>query len=423
MPIAAFWTLLSGLATFQAAACPDPNSLIGDLALPRAVVRYLADDALGGRLAGSEGEQCATDYIAREFARIGLVPGGDAGSFFQRMGLASVVNPHAPPAEGRNVVGILPGADPQRRNDYVIIGAHHDHLGVGPFGSLAPDQTGSVHHGADDNASGVAALIAVAERLASGPRLASSIVFVTFSGEELGLLGSSFFVSQPPVPLDRVRAMLNMDMVGRLQGDPLIIAGTGTAAEWEDILRAARGPTGPEILVNPDGYGPSDHTSFYAADIPVLHFFTNVHEDYHRPSDTWDKVDYSGLDVVIRLVEGVARSVADRPQLLTLQRGAGQPPSAGGAEGYGAYLGSVPDFAPIDRGVLLSGVSPGSPAEAAGVRRGDIIIRFSDKEIGDLYDLTDALRASHPGDTVNVVVLREGEERSFSITLGRRQSP
>jgi len=414
-------TALASAATLAAQpaalACPDPVAIAGDELQPRAAVRYLADPALEGRLTGTPGEACTAEYVAREFERLGVVPAYN-GSYFQEVFGTTALDPHGPAVSGRNVAGVLLGDDPVRRNDVVIIGAHHDHLGTGSYGSMAPAGSGGVHHGADDNASGVAALLRIAEALATGPRPAGSVMFVTFTGEELGLLGSSRFVNEPPLPLERVRAMVNLDMVGRLGAGPLIVYGTGTAAEWESILADAVGPGGPELATDPSGYGPSDHTSFYARDIPVLHFFTNVHEDYHRPSDTWDRVDYEGLETVADIVERVVRLVADRHAPLTLQRGAGQPITGGTT--FDAYLGSIPDFTPVAKGVLLSGVGGGSPAEVAGIRGGDIIIRFGDFEVADLQGLSDALAAHRPGDTVTVVVLRNGEEISFTVTLGRR---
>ncbi|MBX6366326.1 MAG: M20/M25/M40 family metallo-hydrolase, partial [Gemmatimonadetes bacterium] len=315
------------------------------LVQPKAAIRYLADDRLGGRLAGSADERCAGDYIAAEFRRIGLEPAGDGGTYFQSLPLASAVNPHAPPGEGRNVVGLLRGSDPTLAAEAVVIGAHYDHLGHGGFGSLAPGST-EVHNGADDNASGVGALLAVAERLAAGVRPARSVVFVAFTGEEEGLLGSAYYAAHPVVPLEKTRAMLNMDMVGRLGTQPLLVNGTGTAVEWAGVVESAAAREGVPIAEKADGYGPSDQTSFYARDVPVLHFFTNVHGDYHKPSDDWEKIDFAGVERVARVVARVAAEVAGRAQALTVVRGVGAPPTQSSGGGYGAYLGTVPDFTP-----------------------------------------------------------------------------
>jgi hypothetical protein len=408
------------LAPARASAQECPASLTQNPSAIQSAIRFLAADALEGRLAGSPGERCAADYIAERFRQIGLERGGTDNSYFQNVPLASSLNPHAPRGTGRNVIGLLPGSDARLRSEWIVVGAHYDHLGRGEFGSTAPAERGAVHNGADDNASGVAALLEVATRLRR-ERPARSIVFVAFTGEESGLLGSSHFVGEPPVPLAQMRAMLNMDMVGRLAGGSLIINGTGTATEWDTIVRTAAAAEQVPYQASPDGYGPSDHTSFYMKDIPVLHFFTNVHGDYHKPSDDWDKIDMPGLQRVAGVVTRVAQFLAGPGPALSLVRGAGRPPAAAGeSRGYSSYLGTVPDFRPVEKGVLLSGVTPGSPADKAGLRGGDVIIRFDDEDIADLQGMTDALRNRQPGDSVRVTVLREGKEVVVSAVLGRR---
>ena len=384
---------------------------------PAVVGGYLAADDLEGRLAGSPGAACAGEFIARQFELLGLEPAGADGTFFQPVPLASSINPHAPSGTGRNVVALLRGDDPNRRMEIVIVGAHYDHLGRGPFGSLEPEAN-EIHNGADDNASGVAALLEAADRLAHRQPPARSILFIAFTGEEFGLLGSAYYAREPTIPLERTVAMLNLDMVGRLGSGQLIVYGVDTAAEWEELVSETAAELGLEVAFNGSGYGPSDHTSFYSQDIPVLHFFTNVHSEYHKPSDDWELIDVEGLFSVSALVAGIAERVAERPTRLTLQRTEAPPPAREG--GYGAYLGTVPDFAPVDFGVRLSGVSAGSPAEQAGMQKGDVLIRFDGEEIEDLYVFTDALRSHAPGDTVEVVVLREGEEVPLVAVLGSR---
>jgi hypothetical protein len=215
--------------------------------------------------------------------------------------------------------------------------------------------------------------------------------------------------------------MLNMDMVGRLEDDPLIVYGVGTAAEWTALVEREAARAAIDVTLQADGVGPSDHTSFYMRDIPVLHFFTNTHADYHKPSDDWDRVDADGLERVARLVAAVAREVAAAGTDLTLQRGAGQPGRAP-ARGSGAWLGTVPDFSPVERGVLLGGVTAESPGARAGMRKGDILIRLGAHEIRDLQEFTDALAAHEPGDTVAIVVIRDGREVHLQAVLGRRGS-
>jgi len=413
------WVLAAGHVSAQ--TCPDPGRITAGVTAPLSYVRYLADDALQGRLAGSPGERCAGDYIAARFQALGLRPAGESGSYFQSLPLASAANPHAPGGTGRNVVALLEGSDPAARDQLVIIGAHYDHLGLGEFGSTTPDQKGEVHNGADDNASGVAAMLEAARLLASGPRPARPVLFIAFTGEELGLLGSAYFTNHPTVPIGAAKAMINLDMVGRLETRPLVVYGTDTAREWPQLLEGLGTELGIKMVFNGEGYGPSDQTSFYLMDIPVLHFFTNTHGQYHSPADDWQLIDAAGLARIALLTAGVARDVADQQTQVTLVRGAGQRPGSNpGSSGYGAYLGTVPDFTPVERGVLLAGVSANSPAEKAGLQKGDVLVRLGGAEVADLQAMTDALRQHKPGDTVEVVVLRGGTEQRYTVMLGDR---
>lgn len=409
-----------GLAAAQ--TCPDPATLTKGLSLPMSAVRFLADDALAGRLAGSDGERCAGDYIAGEFRRLGLRPGGENGTFFQSLPLASVINPHATGGTGRNVIATLEGSDSTLKREWVVVGAHYDHLGEGGIaGSLAPGVK-EIHNGADDNASGVAAVLRVAQQLAAGPRPARSVAFIAFTGEEAGLLGSAHYAAHPTTGADRMVAMLNLDMVGRLGAGPLIVYGVGTAEEWSTLLEPAAARAGVAIATRNEGYGPSDHTSFYVKDVPVLHFFTNTHSDYHKPGDDWEKIDIKGLSSVAAIVSDLTVAAANRRPALTLKRGAGEPPrqASGANAGYGAWLGSVPDFTPVERGVKLSGVTPGSPADTAGIRTGDIVLGIGTHDVPDLQAMTDALRAYKPGEVVDVQVLRGTERLALRVTLGDR---
>lgn len=358
---------------------------------------------------------------AAELVRTAAQEGSSAG-------LAVDISPET--AEARNVVALLPGADPERAREYIIAGAHYDHLGFGGDGSLAPDSR-DVHNGADDNASGVAAVIEIARRLVDGPPLDRGVLFMAFTGEEKGLWGSARFVAEPTVPLDDAAAMLNFDMVGRMQDRSLTVFGTGTAEEWDGVLDDANADLSEPLAVAgvTDGYGPSDHSSFYAEGIPVLHFFTNTHEDYHRPSDDWQKVNGEGVDLVVELASGVVRRLAggDAADAVALTAVAQAPPSPGGGSasstsGYGAaYLGSIPDMTPRDTGLRLTGVRAGSPAEEGGLRAGDIVVEFAGKPIADIYAYTYALREQSPGDVVKIVVERDGEEVTLEVTLGERR--
>jgi hypothetical protein len=385
------------------------------------------------------GNDSAAAYIARRFSGLGLTPAfvstetrvcartGNASAcdprFVQSFVARSVAAAHAGlqgelPAQ--NVAAVIRGSDPALRDEYVILGAHFDHLGRSAFGALDPDALNAIHNGADDNASGTAAVIELARLLRRDPPK-RSVMFVTFSGEELGLLGSQYFVDHPPVPLEKVRAMLNFDMVGRMQEDRLIVYGVATAQELNDIVAKANAAAPLRVAATGDGFGASDHSSFYAKNLPVLHFFTNVHEDYHKATDDVDKINALGIARVVALAERVTRAIADRPQPLTFVRAVAAAPSMSTRENTSAYLGSIPDMGATEvKGVRLTGVRADSPADKAGLKTGDVIVEFAGKPVNDLYAYTDALYAQSPGDTVDVVVLRGAERMTVKVTLGRR---
>ncbi|MGW8265342.1 MAG: M20/M25/M40 family metallo-hydrolase [Longimicrobiales bacterium] len=570
------------LSAQTVAACPDPASVTQGMEGAIAHVRYLSDDALEGREAGSEGARCAGEYIARVFRELGLQGAGPDGSFFQSfqmqmgsllgegnllavdgrtLGLegdwipfgfsssgsvsASMVyggpgvsmpgnpddryahlgiegkvvvvegaDPHGSgggslagdphhkasiasgrgaaailvlleegqslpdpasetrpsvniPAvavagvtaqvireaaeaggeavlnavlaprmvEVRNVVAEIPGTDPTVGREVVVVGAHYDHLGHGGDGSLAPDAH-AVHNGADDNASGTAALLEVARKLAtSSTPPARTILFLAFTGEEKGLWGSGHYVNNPLLPLENTVTMLNMDMVGRLRDNTLTVYGTGTAEEFPEFLEDVnQAQSEPFVLASiPDGFGPSDHSSFYGEEVPVLMLFTNTHEDYHRPEDDWDRINVEGLNRVVGfatdLTGTLAGSSSAQALAVTFLEGAGNPHGAmaaaaeegsGPSRGYGAYMGTIPDMTPQDFGVRITGVREESPAERAGLQSGDVIVQFGDREITDLYAYTYALREHRPGDEVTVVVLRNGERLSLTAVLSQR---
>lgn len=387
-------------------------------------VRYLSADRLAGRMIGSPGADTAAAYLARRFADAGLqaAPGG----WFQDF----VISPDAPTAQhagvagatGRNVIGLLPGRDPKLRNEIIIVGAHYDHLGLGGFGALDPDSTGRVHNGADDNASGAAALIHIAAQLAAAPP-PRTVVFIAFSGEEEGLLGSAYYTQHPLYGLDHTVAMINLDMVGRLRNDRLIIYGTRTAKEFPALLDSLNRIAAFDLKEQGDGYGPSDQSSFYAAKLPVLHLFTDLHADYHRATDDWDKLNYDGLKRVVDFTTALTRTLATRPGRLTFVDLPQHTAAAGDVvtPGYGAYLGTIPDMTDNPGGVRLTAVRAGSPAAKAGLQANDVITRIGDHAVPDLQAMTDALRSHRPGDVVDIVVRRGGEVTTVHATLGKRE--
>jgi hypothetical protein len=330
--------------------------------------------------------------------------------------------------EARNVLALLPGSDARLHEQIVVVGAHFDHLGYGGESSLSPDER-AVHNGADDNASGTAGMMEIARMLAEGPRPRRSVLFMGFTGEERGLWGAARFLEDPTVPVDSMVAMLNLDMVGRLETGGLVISGVGTAEQWPDLIAEANAAS-PDPLTygtTPDGYGASDHAAFYEAGIPVLHLFTNTHEDYHRPSDDWEKIDAAGLQRTAELTAEIASRVAgargETAVAMTPIIQARPSPASGQAARSGersAGLGVIPDMTPREYGLRITGVREGGAADGAGLQAGDVIVEFGGKEITDIYGYMYALQEHEPGDEVTLVVERDGERLTMTAVLQGR---
>jgi Tol biopolymer transport system component len=327
-------------------------------------------------------------------------------------------------AHTANLAGVLPGAGPLAR-EVVILGAHYDHLGYGGEGSMKPN-VHAIHNGADDNASGTVAVLLAARKVAhdlANTRNHRTFVAVLFSAEEAGLGGSSWFVDHSPVPLDHVVAMVNLDMVGDLRDDQLVALGADTAAEWKPALESAATAAKLKVAARGDGYGPSDQTSFYAKRIPVVHFFTGAHERYHTPDDKWSSLNYSGAARVTEFTTDVVERLVRGDVTPTYARLAAAPALEGDSRGYGAYLGTVPDYRAMEAttgGVVLADVRAGGPADLAGIRGGDRIIQMAGTRIENLYDMTFALQDHKPGETIDVTVVRAGEQKKLRATLGTR---
>jgi aminopeptidase YwaD len=323
----------------------------------------------------------------------------------------------------RNVVGAIPGTDPILKDEWVIVGAHYDHLGLGDRSSLAPSQVGQVHHGADDNASGTSGVLELARVAAKNKgQWKRSVLFMTFAGEELGLLGSAHFANNPTIPLKNANGMINMDMIGRLNNDRLFVGGVGTSPGYQPWLEEFNKSLGLKLDYSDSGYGASDHTSFNAKKIPVLFFFSGLHTDYHKPSDTADKINAGGAVKVLSLVYMMLEKMAsDAPRLEYVEVRPPQQPAGGGGGGYGTYFGSVPDFRDDLKGVLFADVQNNSPAGKAGLKAGDLMVEFDGKPIQNLYDFTYALRSKKPGDVVVVVVKRNGQDVKANVTLEARR--
>jgi Zn-dependent M28 family amino/carboxypeptidase len=307
-----------------------------------------------------------------------------------------------------NVVGVIEGSDPVLKNESIVIGAHYDHLGRGGEGSLAA-RPGEIHHGADDNASGTAGVLELA-RIFSTQKLKRTLVFIAFSGEEEGLLGSNYYVNHPLVPLDKTVAMINMDMIGRMKDRKLIVGGVGTAKEWRQLLTASNG--GFELTMNEDGYGPSDHSSFYSKQIPVLFFWTGTHNDYHKPSDTSEKINYDDEARILSLVARIVRDVDSADPRLTFTTAKSEQPRGGG---FRVYLGTIPNYADTSDGLLLDGVRDDSPAAKAGLKAGDRVVKIGNRDVKNVYDYTAALGDMKAGQEYVIEIMRGSEKLTLKI--------
>ena len=312
-------------------------------------------------------------------------------------------------APSANVIGLLPArADSPKKDEMVVIGAHYDHLGHGNTYSRAPGVR-AVHPGADDNASGTALLLEVARRFAArATRPDRALVFMAFGAEEIGAVGSRYWTQHPTAPLDRVVAMLNADMVGRLRDDKLVIDGVGTSNGWKPLVESAARGLGLDLSLGGEGFGASDHASFTAVRVPVAFFFTGVHEDYHLPSDTADKVNAAGEERIATLVTRLALSVAQSPDRLAFVD-APADPHKGGRGGFKVSLGTVPDYSFTGKGLRLDGVRADAPAARAGLQRGDVIVKVGEHDVGNIHDFMFALGDLEPGREVVIVVLRDGK--------------
>jgi hypothetical protein len=425
---------------------PDTRKALADLPpvfsqqAMRDHVAFLAAPDLKGRGLGSPGLDAAGQYVADRFNAYGLAPGGDAGTYFQRFTVPK--GEDGRPHEVANVIGILPGANAAFKDQSAILGAHLDHLGLG-WPDVHTGDEGKVHPGADDNASGVAVMLELARVLASGDKPPRTLIVIAFTGEEAGRLGSKYYVEHAVRPLAKVEGMINLDTVGRLGTQKLTALGTGTATEWPHIFRGASFVTGVESRSVPESIESSDQVSFVEKNVPAVQIFTAAHADYHRPSDTADKIDVAGLVKVATFVKEGIVYLAERPEPLTntIKPAAGQaappspaaqpatqPASAGGlaspkpqAEaGRRVSFGTVPDFAFPGPGVKVTGLVPDSPAARAGIKEGDVVMRIDGKPVTNLQEFSNLLRTLTAGQTVTVVIQRGAEELNLPVTLVER---
>jgi len=379
-------------------------------------VTFLADDKLEGRQTGTEGEKAAAEYVAKRFKELGLEPKGTDG-YFQDFTFKPKTGPHQEvkytdtkvdsAITGRNILAYLDNNASQT----IIIGAHYDHLGYGSEGSLYRGEDKQIHNGADDNASGVAVMLNLASKLKKANK-GNNYLFMAFSGEEMGLLGSNYFVKNATINLDSANYMLNMDMVGRLKKDSaLAVYGVGTTPIFKQVINASNNKF--KLIEKESGVGPSDHTSFYLSDIPVLHFFTGQHEDYHKPGDDADKLNYDGMNAISNYIFEIITDLDDNGEL-AFRKTKNESDSA---PRFKVTLGVVPDYMFDGEGMRIDGVSEDKPAQKAGLQRGDVVIKLGEYDIKDMMGYMTALSKFEKGNTTTAKIVREGKTIEAEVTF------
>lgn len=379
-------------------------------------VAFLASDSLAGRETGTSEELIAAEYLQNRMKAMGLQPKGNAGTYFQTFTFKPKNDPHQEiqytmasdsTITGTNVIGYI---DNQAEHT-VIIGAHYDHLGMGGEGSLYRGEEPQIHNGADDNASGVAVLLQVADSLTNQHK-GNNYLIIAFSGEEMGLLGSNFFVKNSTIDLSKANYMINMDMVGRLRKDStLSISGTGTAPVWSQSLNALNKDF--KLVLKESGVGPSDHTSFYLQDIPVLHFFTGQHEDYHKPSDDADKLNYEGMRKISSYILDLVEELDDNPKL-SFRKTKNESEEV---PRFKVAMGVIPDYLYDGKGMRIDGVSEDKPAQKAGLQKGDVVTQMGDSTVTDMMSYMRALSVFEKGDSTTVTIERDGKTLQVKITF------
>ncbi|OIQ27232.1 MAG: peptidase M28 [Bacteroidetes bacterium MedPE-SWsnd-G2] len=396
---------LTGLLSCQQNQKPE-NKLKED-------VTYLASDDLQGRETGTKGEALAANYIAERFEDLGIAPKGTS-NYFQAFNFKPKTDPHAEveytvvnedgSITGTNVIGFIDN----KAEHTIVIGAHYDHLGYGSEGSLHRGET-EIHNGADDNASGVAVMLNLASKL-KGQNTNNNYMFIAFSGEEMGLLGSNYFTKNPTVPQEKINYMINMDMVGRLKPDStLAVYGVGTTPFWKHTLSASN--TKFKLVEKESGVGPSDHTSFYNIEVPVLHFFTGQHEDYHKPADDFEKLNYQGMADISDFIFSIVSELNDNRKLAfrkTKNESEDTPR-------FRVGLGVIPDYLYDGEGMRIDGISEEKPAQKAGLEKGDIVIQLGDSAVVDMTSYMKALSVFDKGDSTQVTVKRGDKNVNATI--------
>jgi Zn-dependent M28 family amino/carboxypeptidase len=377
-------------------------------------VAILADDKFEGRQTGTEGEKAAASYLVKRFEELGLQPKGTEG-YLQAFNFKPKTNPHdevkfTSVAEDSTVIGTnVIGFIDNKADQTIVIGAHYDHLGYGGEGSLFREEEKAIHNGADDNASGVALMLNLASKL-KNTNTSNNYLFLAFSGEEMGLLGSNYFVKNATIPTEKINYMINMDMVGRMKVDStLAVYGTGTSPMFKQTLTANNNSF--KLIENESGVGPSDHTSFYLGDIPVLHFFTGQHEDYHKPGDDSEKLNYDGMNLISNYIFEVITDLDNNGKLAfrKTKNESEETPR------FKVGLGVVPDYLYDGEGMRIDGVSEDKPAQRAGLLKGDVVVKLGDSSVVDMMSYMRALSVFDVGNKTKVKVLRDGKEVETEI--------
>lgn len=378
-------------------------------------VEYLSSDELEGRSTGSKGEELAANYIEKRFKELNVEPIGENG-YFQEFSFKQKSHPHETiitsdsiqenSVTGKNVIGFIDN----KSINTIVVGAHYDHLGFGGEGSLYRSDSLKIHNGADDNASGVSLMLDLAAKLKNSNN--NNYLFIAFSGEELGLLGSNFFVKNPTIDIKSINYMINMDMVGRLNNEnTLAVYGLGTSPIFKQTIKSNN--KNFKIIENESGVGPSDHTSFYLNDIPVLHFFTGQHSDYHKPSDDSELLNYEGINLISDFIYSIISDLNDNGKLpfRETKNESQETPR------FKVSLGVIPDYLYDGKGMRIDGVSKGKPAEKAGFQKGDIVIKLGDEEVTDMMSYMKALSKYENGDKVDVQISRKNELSIKKVTF------
>jgi len=410
--------LIFCLISFSLVSCKTQKQAIAtdSMAKVRTDIAVLAADDMEGREVGTPGERKAAAYIANRLKAIGVTTFPENDGYYQHFEAKNQTDPHAGHGhsgasggivKGRNVVGFIDHGAPYT----VVIGAHYDHLGMGGFGSLH-DGEPEIHNGADDNASGIAGLLYLAQRLKDNHKN-NNYLFIAFSGEEKGLWGSNYYVNHTNVELDKINYMINMDMIGRLKPDKTMsITGTGTSPVWKTTIDRSN-KYNIQVIPTESGFAPTDQTSFYTNGIPVLGFFTGQHEDYHKPTDDIEKINFQGISDIVNLIYNIIQDLDDDGKLTFIKTKDEQQQQMS----FKVTLGVMPDYLYIGEGMRIDGVRDGRPADNAAIMKGDIVIKMGDLEIKDMQAYMEALGAFSPGDTIDVVVKRGEESVTKKVTF------